>query len=140
MAAGPVADSVQFNGELVMRWLTALERCSRWFGWPLHSKRRERRRVPRFSDSPCSMTVAVQGDPWPATMRSLSTDGIGMLVSRPFEPGTRVNVTLMNEQKRITRTLPLEVAYSLEHPNGCWVLGGTFGRKLSGTDLHALLS
>src|SRR5947209_15861989 len=75
----------------------------------------ERRVVVRY---PCYLGTschALPGDAateWPARVRDISTSGIGLLVRRPFEPGTLLGVDLVSEDESLTYTLLTEVMHT----------------------------
>jgi hypothetical protein len=123
-------------------WTTPLNRCARWLSGS-RPKKSDRKKLAysAYRDSTHGgVCAAVTGDVGPAVIRYLSVDGIGMVVSRPFEPGTRLIVTLMNQPGKVSRTLRVYVNYVLEHPSGDWILGGVFAGRLTGSELHALLT
>ena len=118
-------------------------RCLQWLGLGSQKSQEFRRRSPRFGcalEGSYGLTASVEGESWPATVRNISLDGVGMVVSRAFEPGIRLRVTLHNASKSVSRTLIIRVVYTLEHPSGDWILGGAFTRALTGAELQALLS
>lgn len=119
---------------LIRRWL-------RWLGWP--QARKSRRRTPRYAcslEGGYTLSASVEGESWPATVRNICVDGLALIVNRPFEEGSPLKVTLQNASKTVTMPIVIRVIYTLEHPTGEWVMGGSFARQLSGAELRTLLS
>lgn len=121
---------------------TLLRRCLKWLGLHPRPPGASRRRSTRFDcclQGACSLVANVQGENWPATVRNLSVEGIGMVVSRSFEAGTRLRVVLQNPRKNVSCAMIVRVVYTLQHPGGDWILGGQFSRPLTGAELQSLL-
>ncbi len=75
-----------------------------------------------------------------AKIRNISPEGISLILSRPVEAGTVLSVDLIDTRtNRFSRTLQVRVIYSVEHPSGDWILGGTFAAKLSNEELQTFL-
>jgi hypothetical protein len=75
---------------------------------------------------------------WPATVRNLSTAGIGLVLSRRFATGTLLAVELVSKPEGNGRKLLAHVRHATEQEDG-WLLGCVFTEELSDTDLAALL-
>lgn len=99
----------------------------------------ERRSDIRYLCRPDTLHATVDGDPWLARVRNISIGGISLIISRDFEPGTLLQVHLVNNRKRTSRQLQVRVVYTVEQPDGEWILGGALVNRLSGEDLRALL-
>jgi hypothetical protein len=99
----------------------------------------ERRASIRYLCKPEVLHATVDGDPWMARVRNISTGGISLIISRSFEPGSVIDVHLMNTRRKTSRQLDVKVVYAVEYPDGEWILGGEFVHRLSGDDLKALL-
>ncbi len=85
--------------------------------------------------------VAAIGDDFVlAKIRNISPEGISLILSRPVETGTLLSVDLIDTKtNRFSRTLQVRVIYSVEHPTGDWILGGTFATKLTNEELQTFL-
>jgi hypothetical protein len=77
-------------------------------------------------------------DPSPGRVRDVSTTGIGLYVQQPLKPGTVFVLTLQTSH-RLSRPLPVRVMHSTRQPDGDWLVGCQFVRRLSEQDLQALL-
>jgi hypothetical protein len=106
---------------------------------PPGSERRESTRYLCDLELSFFVTAALEGDPYLARVRNISAGGMSMVASRPFDPGTLLVVVLENPHRNFSRPVQFRVIYCLEHPNGDWILGGSFAHKLSKEDLVALL-
>lgn len=67
-------------------------------------------------------------------------EGIGLVVSRCYEPHERLHLTLHNPSKGISRSVVVRVVYCVAHPANEWILGAQFIRSLSAAELQSLLS
>lgn len=85
--------------------------------------------------------VAAVGDDFVlAKIRNISPEGISLILSRPVEAGTVLSVDLIDTKtNRFSRTLQVSVLYSVEHPTGDWILGGTFTSRLTSEELQTFL-
>jgi hypothetical protein len=85
--------------------------------------------------------VAAVGDDFVlAKIRNISPEGISLILNRPVEAGTMLSVDLIDtKSNRFSRTLQVRVLYSVEHPSGDWILGGTFASKLTDEELRTFL-
>jgi hypothetical protein len=102
----------------------------------------ERRREVRYDISPGRAAILVgniQGDPFPARVRNISTGGICLMSNTPHEPGSILDVNLCNLNRNAVRHVQVQVLYQMEHPSGDWMVGGAFARKLTGEELRGLL-
>ncbi len=95
----------------------------------------ERRASMRY---PCNMETVC----WPpigsvdkarcsAKVHDLSTGGIGLLVSYPFDLGTILNLTLESAQPKCSRTLLVRVIHVMPRSDWEWLLGCSFATALS---------
>lgn len=122
-------------------WLTALRCCTAWFepaeeagsSAPLF-------RLPRLREGNCRVNATVKGDPWPASVRVLSANQIGIVVSRAPVPGSRLVATLQHPKRRIYRDVRINVESVNEHSSGNWLVNGSFAPALSASELQGLLN
>jgi hypothetical protein len=112
---------------------------------PVHSQEQqlylERRVAVRFpSDwqSSCSLEESATAE-WPARIRDISTTGIGLYTSRPFEPGTRLAIELQSPDEEMTYTLMTYVMHASLREDDGWLIGCAFTRELTDLELQQLL-
>lgn len=110
---------------------------------PGKSGQPERRESERFSPSEGEtfrhLRAVVDGCPGAALVRNYSAGGISLIFDRRIEPAAVVHLQLLNTDNNYSRKLALRVIYLQERPNGRWILGGSFTRKLNANELQALL-
>ena len=73
---------------------------------------------------------------WSGRVRDISTTGIGLTMSRWFEPGTALIVRL---RPRILRHLLVHVIHAAPDADGHWIIGCMFDRPLSSEQLRVFL-
>ena len=100
--------------------------------------RRATERFPVNADASCPFLSPVVEHFGPAKILNISMEGIGLLVSRPLEPGTLLAVTLENVAKSYARTVLVRVVHSTPGP-GNHLVGGTFTTPLPYQDLTVLV-
>jgi hypothetical protein len=103
----------------------------------------DRRAALRFAINPqtSSHLVAALGDSfWPAHVLDISTRGIALRVRRKFEPDTGVLLELANGVRVFSCAITLRIRHVQPEPEGGWLIGGEFARKLTHHELMALLS
>jgi hypothetical protein len=102
----------------------------------------ERRGAERYPPEPTSicrlMCEGQEGTPQ-ATVRDLSATGIGLLVDRQLKPGSVLILNLQTGSQRLARPLPVRVMHSSPAPEGNWLVGCQFVRRLSEPELQVLL-
>jgi hypothetical protein len=105
--------------------------------------REERRRAERY---PCDLQPfwRVEGQEQtespPARVENISTTGIGLRVGEPLKPGIVLVLKLQNADHRLSRPLPARVMHATPQPEGDWLIGCQFVRRLSEEDMQALLN
>jgi hypothetical protein len=87
-------------------------------------------------DAPCSHTGSVS---FSVRVRYLSAGGMGLLTDHRVERGTLLSVVLPSKDEFGTRRLVMSVKTADVLPSGEWIIGGEFARKLSASELLALL-
>jgi serine/threonine protein kinase len=107
----------------------------------------ERRTAPRH---PCTLGVSCVIDTdlfgsgadsvevWPGTVHDLSPRGVGLVISRRFEPGTMLRVDL-ESSGGTARELPARVVNVRSEAAGHWFHGCVFPEPLTDADLRDLL-
>jgi hypothetical protein len=76
---------------------------------------------------------------WSGTLRDISVGGVGVVLSRRFEPGMGLAVELPGAEPGMSETLLARVVYVRRLPEGGWLLGCAFISQLSETELDSLL-
>jgi serine/threonine protein kinase len=76
---------------------------------------------------------------WPATVQDLSLSGLGVIVSRRFEPGTVLKVELEAADQSVSRSLMVSVVRVRSQGFGHWLVGCIFQEPLTPEELQVLL-
>jgi hypothetical protein len=105
---------------------------------PDPSERRVSERFPVSIETSCAFLSPVVEDFGPAKIKNIAMEGIGLLLSRPVEPGSLLAVTLTNPGRGFRKTLLVRVAHATPQPSGCLV-GGTFDTPLTYQELTTLV-
>src|SRR5262249_32128353 len=100
----------------------------------------ERRQSPRYEchlETSCQAAAALHGENWPARVKDLSRGGAGLLVTRRFEPGTLLGLTLPDGTTGEHYTVLARVIHA--HPQECgdWLLGCAFADQLTEEELQS---
>jgi hypothetical protein len=96
---------------------------------------------------PCKLTmscqpVAARADRdvmWPATVRDISTRGVGLVLGRRFEQGVGLAVEVPGPNGQPAETLLARVVHTTALPEGRWLLGCAFVSELSEDELDAVV-
>jgi hypothetical protein len=56
-------------------------------------------------------------------VRDTSNDGIGLLLSRPYHPGTELSVELQDSGGWVKDTICVRVIHASQQPSNRWLLG-----------------
>ncbi len=92
---------------------------------------------------PCDSQATYRPSPagevgeWQAQVTNVSPSGIGLLVSRQFQPGTMLNIALPTHSDECFRTVLVCVIHVTPQENETWALGCSFPTELSAEDLQA---
>ena len=108
----------------------------------LKIERRAWLRFPSEQDIIC-LPVARRpvGEPevaWMGKVRDVSPAGIGLTMSRPFEPGAELIIEL-SAKTRESLDLPVRVVHATPDKKGCWIIGCRFIFQLTEEELQTLL-
>ncbi len=76
---------------------------------------------------------------WPAKVCNISADGVGLLLRRPFEPGTLLTLTLQSADASVERTMLVRVLHLKSRSRNEWLAGCAFVSELSDSELQALV-
>lgn len=82
----------------------------------------------------CRLITLVERAPLPATIRDLSTAGVGLVFERPLQPGTFLTVGATDEHR-----LPVRVVFSRKMESGEWLVGCSLLQPLTPEELGELL-
>ena len=83
--------------------------------------------------------VSLEG-PWLATMQDVSRSGLGMILDRPFDPGTFLEISLPSIRRKHLQPKVVRITHSRRHGEGeDWLLGAVFLRALTEEELQVLL-
>lgn len=102
----------------------------------------ERRGWIRFTcdlDATCLPSAEDPEVLWPARVLNLSCGGVGLLVSRRFEPDTLLQIELQTAKRSFSRPLLVQVLHVTGHQTGGWLIGCSFPQPLSEEELHQLM-
>ena len=75
---------------------------------------------------------------WGATVRDISTNGIGLTLCFPFRAGTYLAIDL-KEADGAMRNLLTRVVHTVDQPDGTWHIGCEFVKPLSESDLEVIV-
>ena len=102
----------------------------------------ERRVSVRFESSvigSCRTLSIHRESAWEAIVRNISCEGIGLLLSRRFEPGALLSIELNESNEGGQRLLLAQVAHATPQPEGKWLIGCTLVNPLSEDEIPSLL-
>lgn len=85
----------------------------------------------------CHPVATLRDDPWPAQVQDITTDHIGLLLKRRFEPNTLLTVELQSPALDYQRTLLARVVQAKAH-GGAWLIGCLLANKLDHDEVEAL--
>ena len=107
----------------------------------LGSERRAWVRYPTSLETSCKpLTVRRPDEGWClAQVRDISVAGIGLVLSRRFEPGAILTIDLPRTSPRFSPMLLARVVHTTELAEGGWMVGCEFANHLSQDDLRALV-
>ena len=102
----------------------------------------ERRAVPRqlcTARRHQRLLASVGSSGWPAVVEDLSTTGVGLVVGMRQEPGTWVQLRLINLTRDVSCPVQAQVVHTERCSDGYWHSGCVFEGPLQTRDLEALL-
>jgi PilZ domain len=86
------------------------------------------------------MTATDESDTaWLGTIRDVSTTGIALILTRPFEPGTLLFIDLSANPNPVLQRRPVRVVHAKSEEEGRWMVGCIFASPLSQKELHRIL-
>jgi hypothetical protein len=102
------------------------------------SERRQEMRCLCPLDISCRSTPIKKANQFTARCRDLSSSGIGMIVPRQLEPGSLLEIRMLNPKHNYSCTRLVLAAHSRPESDGNWVVGGLFYSELSIEELEGL--
>src|SRR5262249_2490123 len=106
---------------------------------PEQSDRRMAERFPVNKDTRCDFAAPVAEDLGPVRIQNVSTDGIGLLLTKRVEAGSRLLVGVTNPAKGFTRKLLVQVVHVTQQAGAAYLVGGTLSQPLTYEELTALV-
>jgi hypothetical protein len=104
------------------------------------AEKRERRasvRLQSGAKGSCQSLSKQREVGWDATVCDISSTGIGLLLSRRFEPGTLLTVEIAQEGQK--RLLVARVVRTSPQPEGGWLVGCRLASSLTEDEVQLLL-
>jgi hypothetical protein len=86
----------------------------------------------------CQTLSAGRESSWEAIVRNISSDGIGLLLSRRFEPGVLLAIEVTDKSEGQTRLLLARVIHATARPEGGWLTGCCLLNTLTDDEVQAL--
>jgi eukaryotic-like serine/threonine-protein kinase len=83
--------------------------------------------------------TATPPDQWDSKVLNLSVSGIGLLLQRRFEPGTRLTILLESPDHRFQHRAEITVVRNIRVADRQWYMGAVFGQPIDKVDLRKLL-
>lgn len=88
----------------------------------------------------CRLVQVRHEGPWLATMQNVSRSGLGMILDRPFDPGTFLEISLPSIRRKHLQPKVVRVTHARPLPDSPdWLLGAAFLRALTDEELQVLL-
>jgi hypothetical protein len=106
---------------------------------PQQPDRRASERFPIGRDTQCQFVSPVVEDFGPVRIQNVSTEGVGMLLTRKVEVGSLLALGVTNTAKGFARTWLVRVVHVTEQAGGSYLVGGTFTTPLTYEELTALV-
>jgi hypothetical protein len=105
--------------------------------WP---DRREELRFPILPETSAHLVAGLGESSWPGRVLDISTDGLSLSTRCRFDVGVTVPLELANGVRVFCCTLKLKIVHVTEQTDGSFIVGGEFDRRLTATELGAILS
>jgi hypothetical protein len=106
---------------------------------PERTDRRAAERFPVSQDTRCDFAAPVAEPVGPARLQNVSTDGVGLLLSKRVEVGATVVIVVTNSARSFSRTLLVNVVHVTPQVGGTFLVGGTFSTPLTYDELRNLV-
>jgi hypothetical protein len=105
---------------------------------PSLAEKRSADLFPVNTGTSCPFVSPVEQHFGSAALKSLSLEAVGLLLTRPVEPGVVLAVSLSNETKKFAKTVLVRIVHATPAPGGCLVRG-VFVTPLTYQDLTTLV-
>lgn len=102
----------------------------------------DRRAHIRYAPAPettCQLTAGGNNSVWWASVVDISTGGVGLLVSRRFEPGTLLAIGVENKNREFSHMLVARVIHVRKESASRFTIGAKFISPLGDDELQTLL-
>jgi hypothetical protein len=106
---------------------------------PDWTDRRAAERFPVNQETRCEFAAPVAEPLGPVRIQNVSSDGIGLLLSKRVEAGTTLVLGVTNAGKGFARTLLVNVVHVTQQAGGTFLVGGTFSAPLTYDELRNLV-
>jgi hypothetical protein len=106
---------------------------------PERTARRAAERFPVNQETRCDFAAPVTEPLGPVRIRDVSTDGIGLLLSKRVEVGSTLALGVSNAGKGFARTLLVQVAHVTHQVGGTYLVGGILSTPLTYDELRNLV-
>jgi hypothetical protein len=73
------------------------------------------------------------------SVHNLSATGVGLVLQSRVKPGTVLLLKFQHSDQRLSRPLPVRVMHATALPDGGWLTGCAFVRRLSNEELAAFV-
>lgn len=93
---------------------------------PDPQERRTAARFPVNIDTSCGFVLPVVDDYGPARIQNISTDGIGLVLTRNVDVGSILVIELANKAQAFSKTVLVEVKHCTKQVGGAYLVGGHF--------------
>jgi hypothetical protein len=101
--------------------------------------RRDGERNPCEEARPVRLLARPSFQSIPAFVRDCSGRGLGLILMRPFEPGTLLALQLRKRQAGVSDILTAQVRHATQLADHYWMVGCRLSRNLSEPERQALL-
>lgn len=91
-------------------------------------------------DTTCQLTAGGNNSVWWASVMDISTGGIGLVVSRRFEPGTLLAIGVENKNREFSHMLVARVVHVRKESASRYIIGAKFISHLGDDELKVLLA
>jgi hypothetical protein len=101
----------------------------------------ERRAFVRYQSNAkgsCQTLSTGRESSWEATVRNISSHGVGLLLGRRFEPGVLLAIEVADQSDGQMRLLLARVVHATARPEGGWLIGCCLLNSLTDDEVQSL--